>query len=135
MKVTRGFLILLLLVGISFAQETDSLRFRNPRKAAYRALAFPGGGQFYNHKFLKGVFIIGIESLAIWRWSVNRNNYKNYSSTMALPKRRYLEKRNKYAWWMGFIYIYGLLDAVVDAHLEPFETVMEEDLEQPPKEK
>jgi len=36
---------------------------------------------------------------------------------------------------MGFIYIYGLLDAVVDAHLEPFETVMEEDLEQPTEEK
>ena len=42
--------------------------------------------------------------------------------------RGYLEKRNKYVWWIGFIYIYGLIDAIVDAHLHPFEDVMAEEL-------
>jgi len=126
---------LVILTGLLSAQESDSLHFRSPKKAAYYALAFPGGGQFYNRQILKGVVLIGLESFAAWRWSVNSDHYRNYTSTMDLPKRRYLEKRNKYAWWMGFIYIYGLLDAVVDAHLEPFETVMEEDLEQPTEEK
>ena len=35
-----------------------------------------------------------------------------------------IEKRNKYAWWVGFIYVYGMIDALVDAHLSPFTEVM-----------
>ena len=41
-----------------------------------------------------------------------------------LPKNRYLEKRNKYAWWVIFIYFYSMIDAMVDAHLSPFDQVM-----------
>ena len=35
----------------------------------------------------------------------------------------------KYGWWVGFVYIYGLLDAIVEAHLHPFRDVMNEDIE------
>ena len=38
-------------------------------------------------------------------------------------------ERNKYAWWMFFIYVYGMLDAVVDAHLNTFNAVMTEEIE------
>ena len=41
----------------------------------------------------------------------------------------YLEKRNKFAWWMGIIYIYAMIDAIVDAHLHSFDGLMESPLE------
>jgi len=99
------------------------------------ALLFPGGGQVYNGRYAKAVMIVGLEVLAYWRFSVNSDSYRNYDDGFALPRHRYLEKRNKYAWWVGFIYIYGLLDAVVDAHLQSFDAIMSEDLEKPPPEK
>ena len=44
-------------------------------------------------------------------------------------KTRYLQKRNKYAWWVIFLYFYGMIDALVDAHLSPFNEVMDEPIE------
>ena len=72
------------------------------------------------------------EVLAIVNWYNNSQLYSSYDDAnnveYPLPKYRYLEKRNKYVWWIGFIYIYGLIDAIVDAHLRPFEDVMAEEL-------
>ena len=57
--------------------------------------------------------------------------YSDYSGDDTDEKARYLKLRNKYGWWVGFVYIYGLLDAIVEAHLYPFNKVMNEDLEKP----
>lgn len=122
-------LLLFLFVGFLMGQESDSLKTQSPKKAAQYALLFPGAGQLYNGRPLKTGLMLAMVTFAAWRWSVNRDYYVNYKDDLALPKRRYLEKRNKYAWWMGFIYIYGLLDAVVDAHLTNFDEVMDEELE------
>lgn len=127
--VIRKGLLLPIFLGVLMGQDSDSLNTHTPKKAALYAMLFPGAGQLYNNRPLKTGLMLGMVGLAAWRWSVNGENYQNYTEDMALPKRRYLEKRNKYAWWMGFIYIYGLLDAVVDAHLINFNEVMEEDLE------
>ena len=114
-------------------QENDSLSFnKSPKKAALSALVFPGGGQLYNGKKLKAGLIISMELYSIINWYSSADLYKNYDeqndSKYPLPKYRYLEKRNKYVWWIGFIYIYGLIDAVVDAHLHPFDDIMSEDI-------
>jgi len=114
-------------------QEEDSLSFnKSPKKAALSALAFPGGGQLYNGKKLKAGLIISMELYSIINLYSSADLYKNYDeqndSKYPLPKYRYLEKRNKYVWWIGFIYIYGLIDAVVDAHLHPFDDIMSEDI-------
>ena len=114
-------------------QEGDSLSFnKSPKKAALSALVFPGGGQLYNGKKLKAGLIISMEVYSILNWYTNSVLYNNYdeqnNSKYPLPKYRYLEKRNKYVWWIGFVYIYGLIDAIVDAHLQPFDNIMEEDI-------
>ena len=114
-------------------QEGDSLSFnKSPKKAALSALVFPGGGQLYNGKKLKAGLIISMELYSIINWYSSADLYKNYDEQnnlkYPLPKYRYLEKRNKYVWWIGFIYIYGLIDAVVDAHLHPFDDIMSEDV-------
>ena len=57
--------------------------------------------------------------------------YNNFESgNYQLSRQRYLEKRNKYAWWIGIIYVYAMIDAVVDAHLHSFNDLMESPIRQ-----
>ena len=104
--------------------KTDSTLIKNPKTAFYLS-AIPGAGQLYNGKLLKGSLVLALESYAIFSWLENAKIYIDYDSMdKPLPKNRYLEKRNKYAWWVIFIYFYGMIDAMVDAHLSPFDQVM-----------
>lgn len=121
--------LICVVLSLLSAQESDSSAVKNPGTAARRALIFPGAGQIYTEHYLKAGLIAGLELIAAWRFNANRLSYRNYTSEAPLPKHRYLEKRNKYAWWVGFIYIYGLLDAVVDAHLSTFNAVMDVPIE------
>jgi hypothetical protein len=114
------------------AHPDTSNSIKSPKKAASSALAFPGGGQLYNGKIIKAGLILAGEVIAIVNWYNNSQLYSSYDADndaeYPLPKHRYLEKRNKSVWWFGFIYIYGLIDAIVDAHLHSFEDIMAEEL-------
>ena len=116
------------LLGETHPDTSDSIK--SPKNAALSSI-IPGGGQLYNGKKFKAGMILAGEVLAIVNWYNNSQLYSSYNSDndvdYPLPKYRYLEKRNKYVWWIGFIYIYGLIDAIVDAHLHPFENVMAEE--------
>ena len=104
--------------------KTDSTLIKNPKTAFYLS-AVPGVGQLYNGKLLKGSLVFALESFAIYSFLENAKIYRGYDSMdKPLPKNRYLEKRNKYAWWVIFIYFYSMIDAMVDAHLSPFDQVM-----------
>ena len=118
------------MFSLVFSQESDSLNQRTPKKAAFYAFLFPGGGQLYNRKYLKGVILFGAEIYAGMKFNEYRIDYRNYNDGMEFQKKEYLVKRNKSAWWIGFIYIYGLIDAIVDAHLQSFNEIMSEDLKQ-----
>ena len=84
----------------------------------------------YNGKLLKGSILMGLESLAIYSFLENSNIYKDYDNgDHPFSKGRYLEKRNKYAWWVIFLYFYSMIDALVDAHLSPFDDVMSTEIE------
>ena len=104
--------------------KTDSTLIKNPKTAFYLS-AVPGGGQLYNGKLLKGSLVLALESFAIYSWLENAKIYRDYDTVdKPLAKNRYLEKRNKYAWWVIFIYFYSMIDAMVDAHLSPFDQIM-----------
>lgn len=114
--------------------NTDSVKIKNPKNAFYFSL-IPGLGQVYNGKIIKAILFISLEYAAYDAWNRNKYIFNNYDNgNYQLRKKRYLEKRNKYAWWMGFIYIYGMLDAVVDAHLSNFNDLMESSIETEKKE-
>ena len=99
---------------------------KDPKKAFYYSL-IPAGGQVYNKKFKKALVIISIEILAYRAWQNNIYIYNNYENNQyPLRKHRYLEKRNKYAWWLAIIYIYGMIDSIVDANLSEFNQLMDE---------
>ena len=115
------FLNVILTAQVS---RSDSTLIKNPKTAFYLS-AVPGGGQLYNGKILKGSLVFALESFAIYSWLENAKIYRDYDSiNKPLSKNRYLEKRNKYAWWVIFIYFYSMIDAMVDAHLSPFEQIM-----------
>ena len=104
--------------------RTDSTLIKNPKIAFYLS-AVPGGGQLYNGKILKGSLVFALESFVMYSWLENAKIYRDYDSiNKPLSKNRYLEKRNKYAWWVIFIYFYSMIDAMVDAHLSPFDQIM-----------
>ena len=109
--------------------RADSTLIKNPKTAFYLS-AIPGAGQLYNGKLLKGSLFLALESFAMYSWLENAGIYRDYDSMdRPLPKNRYLEKRNKYAWWVIFIYFYSMIDAIVDAHLSPFDQIMKTRIE------
>ena len=120
---------LLLFTMTVVAQEADSLSAKTHGQAVKRALLFPGGGQFYNGQPIKGGLLIGAALASGLLYIDFANKYKNYDGNDVTQKATYLKQRNKYGWWIGFVYIYGLLDAIVEAHLHPFNDIMNEDLE------
>jgi len=127
--IYRYLISILFLAQLIHSQDQDSIIYKKPKNAFILSF-FPGGGQLYNGKFIKSILFIGLESVAIYSWSKNSDIYKNYdNNNYPLNRNRYLEKRNKYAWWIGFFYFFGMLDAVVDAHLDPFDQVMNSEIE------
>ena len=125
----RISLFLLLFLTIGKSQDTTAITIKSPKKAFALSLV-PGLGQVYNGKWIKSALIIGLEVSSFMAWRLNLDRYNNYdSNNFPLRKYRYLEKRNKYAWWMGIIYVYSMIDAVVDSHLHSFDHLMNKPIE------
>ena len=92
-----------------------------PGKAVLFSL-FPGGGQIYNGKYVKAIVILTMEIYFVYHFQKNRVAYNDWDSdSNSSPRYRYRDKRNKYAWWIGFTYVYNLLDALADSHLASFD--------------
>ena len=127
MNVQRTLTLPCILVVPLLGMGADSVQAKDPRIATYAAL-IPGGGKVYNGRLIKALAVVTLEGLALGAWLEHSELYDSYDpdddTMFHLRKHRYLEKRNKYAWWVGFIYVYGMIDALVDAHLSPFTEVM-----------
>ncbi|HJM47253.1 MAG TPA: DUF5683 domain-containing protein [Candidatus Marinimicrobia bacterium] len=118
------FGIVFFSVNLMNGQTVDSLKNKSPAEAAKYALIFPGGGQFYNERYLKGGILIGLEIYSLLKFNEYRINVKYQNVTSAISKR------NKCIWWAFFIYFYGFMDAIVEAHLIPHESVMDTPVEE-----
>ena len=132
----NSFILFLLSTSFIFSQynDVDTLQSKSPQTAAIRSFVFPGGGQYYNGQPIKGAVIstFGVASAVLYMDFSEK--YKNSEDVSQSDKKNFLHQRNRYGWWIIIVYIYGLLDAVVEAHLHPFNEVMSEDLEKPDQE-
>ena len=127
--IKKSTVLLPLIILPVFGSSADSTLIKSP-KTAFIASVIPGGGQIYNGKLIKGLTIMTLEVMALQLWRENSDIYSDYDSGhYRLPKGRYLEKRNKYAWWVVFLYFYSMIDAMVDAHLSPFNEVMDANID------
>ena len=118
------FGIVFFSVNLMNGQNVDTLKNKSPAEAAKYALIFPGGGQFYNEKYLKGGILIGLEIYSLLKFNEYRIDVKYQNVTSAISKR------NKCIWWAFFIYFYGFMDAIVEAHLIPHKSVMDTPVEE-----
>lgn len=128
--------------------KVDSMRVVSPRSALIRSAIIPGWGQLYVKKPFKAAMFISLEAYHIYRTIEYNSIYQYVKDTkesvgvvvwnslsetekkeqvknvtgydLSLNTWRPREKRNKYAWWCFGIYIIGMLDAYVDAHLYNF---------------
>ena len=127
--IKKSAVLLPLIILPVFGSSADSTFIKSP-KTAFIASVIPGGGQIYNGKLIKGLSIMTLEVMALQLWRENSDIYSGYDSgDYRLAKGRYLEKRNKYAWWVVFLYFYSMIDAMVDAHLSPFNQVMDANID------
>ena len=105
----KCWIAILFLISISISQEKgyiDSSKVRNPR-LAWKLSAVPGLGQLYNGKYFKAIGFVAAEYTVVNRF----NEYK---------ESNHIGLRNTYAWWIIGLYIWGILDAYVDAQLSTF---------------
>lgn len=75
----------------------------------------PGAGQIYNEKWLKAAMMMGSEAYTLYKArEFHRMFDKDRSDKVSLINR------NKHLWYSAGIYVYAMLDALVDAHLSSF---------------
>tara|TARA_B100000965_G_scaffold165554_1_gene137899 strand:+ start:1956 stop:2393 length:438 start_codon:yes stop_codon:yes gene_type:complete len=106
--------------------RTEEEQLKDPKIALNRSLIMPGAGQLYNDQKIKGYALMAGEILALWSFNENRKKYNNYDDSYANSKEYYLRERNRFAWIAIGLYFYGVLDAVVEAHLDNFDQIIEE---------
>jgi len=128
--IRHGIVVTSLLISTVLAsQDSLDVKIKDSKKAFIFSL-IPGMGQAYNGKWVKSALVIGLEASVFISWQDNLEKHRDYyNNDYPLNRHRYLEKRNKFAWWMGIIYIYAMIDAIVDAHLHSFDDLMESPLE------
>ena len=130
-RLIKSFLIICFFISFLFPQKkmdfrSESEQLKDPKIAMKRSLIFPGAGQLYNDQKIKGSILIAGELFALWSFNENKKKYDNYNGSESHSRNYYLRKRNRFAWIAVGLYFYGMLDAVVEAHLDNFDKVVEE---------
>ena len=127
----RIVIFIIFFISISFAQQkvdfrTPEEQAKDPKIALKKSLTFPGMGQIYNDQKIKGYSMIALEIFYLWSFNENRKNYKNYNENMPKSENYYLSARNRFAWNAIGLYFYGILDSVVEAHLDNFDEIVKQ---------
>ncbi|MCP4580288.1 MAG: hypothetical protein GY839_01625 [candidate division Zixibacteria bacterium] len=104
-----------------------------PTGALMLSAAIPGGGQFYNRKYIKTILYGGTEAYLLWyvrwRWKqmdehwrnvVNAENDTIKTRQFSLYEQR-RDSRNVHLWLTALVVFVSMFDAYVDAHLADFD--------------
>jgi len=111
--------------GSLSANEPDTLRIvqgkmRSPFVAVGLSAVFPGGGQLFNQKWLKGGVFMGAElalgGIAYYHFRSHAEGQTISLFSNADP----LTTAKQFTWFFAAVYVYSLMDAYVDAHLSNF---------------
>ena len=112
-------------------QERSSNEFhstKSPLLAMGLSALLPGVGQIYDGSYWKAPVIWGIGGYWLYVWIDLNNQYKDFqrlynltgnSQYMSL-RNFYRDERDKYAWFMGALYLLNIVDAYAGAHLYDF---------------
>ncbi|NIM19120.1 MAG: hypothetical protein GTO51_01920 [Candidatus Latescibacteria bacterium] len=119
-------------------------RKKSPRVAMFCSMAVPGLGQLYNGRRIKTMLMVGLSGFymsQIWlkhkqanrrekirdQFIEIRDQFPKFSPEWLVQNRQvgfhqsyvdfYKEQTKDFAWWSGAVWLIGVLDAYVDAHL------------------
>ena len=131
------------ILGDSLSQIAPSLnsvtgyhQHKSPWLAVGLSAIAPGAGQIYNTNYWKAPLIWGLSGYWIYEWIKLNKKYKDsgdqYSQSILIDppagNARYLsnrdfykDERDKFAWFLGGLYLLNLVDAYVGAHLYDFD--------------
>ena len=108
---------------VSTCKEIPVIISRNPRTALLRSAVLPGWGQFYNDEPLKGI-IFGTLELGLLSWLIAEHfaseeaRINNDDAAYQIHRQRRLDL----IWYTSAAWLFGMLDAYVDAYLFSFST-------------
>jgi hypothetical protein len=127
----RIVIFIIFFTSLSFAQQkvdfrTPEEQAKDPKIALKKSLTFPGMGQIYNDQKIKGYSLMAAEIFSLWSFNENRKKHKNYSESDTKSQDYYLRERNRFAWMAIGLYFYGILDSVVEAHLDNFDEIVKQ---------
>lgn len=106
---------------------------KNPTRAALYSIMLPGGGQVYNHAYVKAGVVIGVQAYFVGSALYHDGKAKDFEklsagTSDAILQQEYQSRRKEYQelrtsdfWWIGITMALSALDAYVDAHLYDFE--------------
>jgi len=122
-----SLLFIALMFSVNALHSAEHLN--KPMKSAMLSLFVPGGGQFYNKKYVKSAFVaVGeIYLISITSYHINRQNhyldlYKNTQSPTAYQNFVFhYERKQSDVFWLGLYLVLSATDAFVDSHLSDFE--------------
>ncbi len=115
---------------------TKFFKKKSPTKAMLFSAVLPGAGQFYNQSYWKIPIILGLAAYWGYEWRDLNQNYKTYkdlyskslvTSTQTgvyqykVLRDFYRSERDRFAWYLGILYVANILDAYVDASLFEFD--------------
>jgi hypothetical protein len=109
-------------------------RRKSPKLAMYCNALLPGLGQVYNGRRIKTALMVAAASYYIGNIWLNQKNAQRYTATRDnLPPDGpgykgsvsfynglisfYKEQAKDYLWWSAAVWVIGILDAWIDAHL------------------
>jgi hypothetical protein len=129
--IISNFIFIVFFTSISLSQQkvdfrTPEEQAKDPKIALKKSLIFPGMGQIYNDQKIKGYSLIAAEIFSLWSFNENRKKHKNYSESDAKSQDYYLRERNRFAWMAIGLYFYGILDSIVEAHLDNFDEIVKQ---------
>jgi hypothetical protein len=134
-KQLKRFILLILV--LAFLTGLAAQEKRDPTRAALYSLVLPGGGQIYNHAYLKAGLVIGVQGFLIGSAifhdgkrddfaALAHNTQDSYQQQLYLSQSRdYKDKLNNDIWWIGITAALSVFDAYVDAHLSDFDSQKE----------
>ncbi len=127
--------------GSTIINNKITQKSKSPTTAMLLSALLPGAGQAYNESYWKIPVILGLSGYWGYEYIQNNNEYKKYknlysesliisppsgTSRLRLLRDFYKDQRDKFAWYVGILYVVNIVDAYVDASL--FEFSVSDDL-------
>ncbi len=118
------------------AEAPEESELKSPMLALTLSAIMPGAGQIYNGSYWKVPIIFGFAGYFTYAIVVLQDFYSDYrqrfrdsineenpmgNSQLRFIRDFYRDQRDRFAWYLGFLYLINLLDAYVEATLTGFD--------------